>query len=147
MIIDDLENFGKYVKLNKNFEKIAVFLAENDLKKLEKGSYEIDGRDIYVNIDEYETKETSLPEAHRAYADIQIVLEGNEKIGYSDIKNGVTAIEYNKEKDIEFLNAECEFLKAYSGRFFVFFPQDIHQPCITDGLKSQVKKAVFKIKL
>ncbi|MCR5262168.1 MAG: YhcH/YjgK/YiaL family protein [Candidatus Gastranaerophilales bacterium] len=147
MIVDDLKNFDLYLDLNKNFKKVSDFLTKNDLSDMPTGSYELDGRNIYVNIDEYETKQSSFPEAHRNYLDIQIILKGHEKIGYADYKTGKTEIAYNPEKDIEFLSADCEFLKAYKGRFFIFYPQDIHQPCITDGEKSNVKKAVFKIKL
>lgn len=139
----------KYIYLHKKIELVDKFLKNNDLSKISKGSYEIEGRNVYVNIDEYETKEinASIPEAHREYLDIQIVLSGKEKIGYAPYKRGKTEIEYNKEKDIEFLSSDCEYLKAYPNRFFIFFPQDIHHPCITDTEKNQIKKAVFKIKL
>lgn len=147
MIVDDLQNFGQYIKLNKKFEKVWDFLKENNLNDMPAGRHEIDGSNLYLNIDEYETKETSVPEAHRKYADIQIIINGYEKIGYAPFHTGKTETEYNEERDIEFLYADCEYLKATSGRFFIFYPQDIHQPCISDGEKVHVKKAVFKIKL
>lgn len=147
MILDNIENFNKYICLNNNFKKISDYLAEHDLLNMQTGCYEIDGRNLYVNIDEYETKDSSIPEAHRQYIDVQIVLDGHEKIGYANVNCGKSEIDYNAEKDIEFLSADCEYLKAYKGRFFIFYPQDIHQPCITDEEKSKVKKAVFKIKL
>lgn len=147
MIVDDIKNFENYIKLNTKFQKVSDFLKENNLKDMKTGKYEIDGQNIYVNIDEYETKEVSIPEAHRKYADIQIILSGHEKIGYAPFSEGKTEIGYNEEKDIEFLSADCEYLKAEEGRFFIFYPQDIHQPCISDRGKVHVKKAVFKIKL
>ncbi len=149
MIVDDLKNFDKYIPLNKKFEKVAEFLKNNDLKNMKSGSYEIDGRDIYVNIDEYKTKAMtdSSPEAHRNYLDIQIILSGHEKIGYANIETAKTVIEYDSERDIEFLTADCEYVKAFDGRFFVFYPQDLHHPCMTDDVQSEIKKAVFKIKL
>ena len=58
-----------------------------------------------------------------------------------------TEIEYNPEKDIEFIKANCDFIKANPGRFFIFTPDDIHQPCITDCDVSEIKKAVFKLKI
>lgn len=147
MIVDDLKNFETYININKKFKTVSDFMKNNDLKNMKSGSYDIVNRDIYVNIDEYETKTDSIPEAHRNYIDIQIVLKGHEKIGYADFSKGKTEIEYNSEKDIEFLKADCEYLKAYDGRFFIFFPQDIHYPCITDNEVSKIKKAIFKIKL
>lgn len=149
VIIDEIENFNKYTTLHDKFTKVAEFIKENSLTELNTGRHEIDGQDMYVNIDEYVTKDVleSLPEGHRNYIDIQIVLEGHEKIGYTNINNAKSKIEYNSEKDIEFFKADCEYIKAYSGRFFIFYPQDIHHPCITDNEKSQIKKAVFKIKI
>ncbi|MGN0006344.1 MAG: YhcH/YjgK/YiaL family protein [Candidatus Gastranaerophilaceae bacterium] len=147
MIVDDVENFSKYTNLNEKFKVVEKFLKENNLEEMKVGSYEIMGRDVYVNIDEYTTKESSVPEAHRNYIDIQIVLCGHEKIGYSSVVDGKTEIEYDANRDIEFLKADCEFLKADSSRFFIFYPQDLHQPCITDGDSSQIKKAVFKVKI
>ncbi|MBQ2645498.1 YhcH/YjgK/YiaL family protein [bacterium] len=147
IIVDDLKNFDFYINLNKNFKTVKDFLDKNELNNMEIGSYEIIDSDIYVNIDEYQTKESSLAEAHRNYIDIQIVLDGNEKIGYTNIKNGKIEIPYNLEKDIEFFQADCDFIKADNTKFFIFYPQDIHQPCISDENKTKVKKAVFKIKI
>lgn len=147
MIIDNLENFHKYIKLHNGFGKVEKFLDK--IGGLNSGSYEIEGKNIYVNIDEYSTKNLSesKPEAHKKYIDIQIVLSGYEKIGYASINSGKSVIEYNEEKDIEFLDADCEYMKANPGKFFIFFPEDIHHPCISDGEKSNIKKAVFKIKI
>lgn len=149
MIVDDLKNFDKYTNLNKKFEIVSEFLKNNNLKDMKQGSYEIDGRDIYVNIDEYKTKAItdSIPEAHRNYLDIQIVINGHEKIGYANLENATTVTPYDANRDIEFLRAECEYIKAFDGRFFIFFQQDLHHPCITDGEQSEIKKAVFKVKL
>lgn len=147
MIIDNLKNFNNYIKLHKNFEQVEKYLEK--IKEFEPGRHEIDGNNLYVNIDEYVTKNVSesKPEAHRKYIDIQIVLSGNEKIGYANINSGKSIAEYNNEKDIEFLDANCEYIKADSSRFFIFFPEDIHHPCISDGEKSHIIKAVFKIKI
>ena len=149
MIIDELKNFKNYINVNEKFKKVADFLTEHDLSNMTAGSYEIDGRDIYVNIDEYKTKAItdSIPEAHRKYIDIQIVISGHEKIGFADVETGETEIAYDENRDIEFLKANCEYIKARNGRFFIFFPQDLHHPCITDDIQSEIKKAVFKIKI
>lgn len=149
VIVDNIENLNNYECVNKRFKNVIQFIENNDLKNMPAGSYEIDGKDIFVNIDEYETKSVSdsMPESHRNYIDIQIVLCGHEKIGYSNLKNAKTVIEYNDERDIEFYSANSEYFKAEEGRFFIFFPQDVHHPCITDDVKSKIKKAVFKIKI
>ena len=148
MILDDLKNLYKYEGLSEYIKLCSDFLSSHDLESMKAGHYEIGGMNLYVNIDEYTTKEKneSLPEAHRKYADIQTVISGKEFIGYSD-KKCLTETEYNEEKDIEFLKGECEYFSAEKGRFFIFLPEEIHHPCIMNGKKEHVKKAVFKIKI
>lgn len=148
MIVDALKNFDKYLNINPDFKKVSDFIKENNLLDMQTGRHEIDSDKIYVNIDEYSTKTDSIPEAHRNYIDIQIVLKGHEKIGYAPLKDALsTKVEYNPEKDIEFIKANCDFIKANPDKFFIFTPDDIHQPCITDGDVSEIKKAVFKVKI
>ena len=149
MIIDTINKLNYYSKINKNFEAADKFLKENDISGLEVGRYEIDGKNIFLNIDEYYTKDIneSFPEAHRNYIDIQIVINGREKIGYTNIDNGIVKIKYNPDKDIEFFSGECNYITAQTGYCFIFFPDDIHHPCITDLRREKVKKAVFKIKI
>lgn len=150
MILDTLKNLEKYEKIHFGIKKCADFMKTHDMENLEKGRYEIDGNAIYLNIDEYNTKEKneSLPEAHRLYADIQTVLKGKELIGYCSDKSACqTEIEYNKDKDIEFLSGTCEYFKAGKGIFLLFLPNEVHHPCITDEKREFIKKAVFKIKI
>ena len=55
--------------------------------------------------------------------------------------------EYNEEKDIAFYKADIEkYLRADSTRFFLFFPEDLHQPCMNTGQSKKVKKVVIKIR-
>lgn len=149
LILDDLKNLHKYEKLSEYIKICSDFVNSHDLDSMKAEHYEIDGSNLYVNIDEYTTKEKteSLPELHRKYADIQMVIRGKEFIGYSDKTICQTEIEYNEEKDIEFLKGDCEYFCAEKGRFFIFFPEEVHHPCIMNGKKEQVKKAVFKIKV
>ena len=88
--------------------------------------------DVFVSVDEYRTKkkEDVLFESHRRYIDLQYVMEGEEYIGFSryPVKE---VVPYNVERDITFYNANIEqLLKADAGHFFIFFPTDLHQPCI-----------------
>ena len=149
MILDNLTNLQKYENLSEYIKLCSDFLNSHDLESMNAGHYEIDGMNLYVNIDEYTTKDKaeSLPELHRKYADIQTVISGKEFIGYSKAENCKTEIEYNEEKDIEFLKGECEYFKAEKGRFFIFLPEEVHHPCIMNGKKERIKKAVFKLKI
>ena len=149
LILDDLKNLKNYKNISDYIENCINFIKTHNLAGMDKGRYEIAGKNLYVNIDEYTTKEKteSLPELHKNYADIQTVIQGKEYIGYSDGSDCKTEIEYDSEKDIEFLKGECEYFKAENSRFFMFLPNEIHHPCIMNGKKEFVKKAVFKLKI
>ena len=147
MIIDTLENFEKYVSLNPLFEKVALFLKENDLNLLEPGKHFIDGDDVFVNIQVAKGKKTeeAVQETHRVMADIQIPLSGCETYGYipaSMLPDG----EYNEAKDITKFPgvASQSFVTCTPDMFAIFFPQDGHAPCISDH--AELKKAIFKVK-
>ena len=105
--------------------------------------------DVFVSVDEYRTKkkEDVLFESHRRYIDLQYVIEGEEYIGFSHypVKE---VVPYNVERDITFYNANIEqLLKADAGHFFIFFPTDLHQPCIAAEQCKRVKKIVIKIRI
>lgn len=149
MIIDNLDNFDMYCKLNNSFKIVKDFLSSNDLSGMECGRYELDGDKIFLSLQTYDTKleKDCMPEAHRKYLDIQLVVSGQEKIGYVPLSTTSPSIPYDEKNDIEFLNGISEFLLAKPGSFFVFYPQDAHTPSVAISEPQKVKKAVFKIKL
>lgn len=46
MIIDSLQNLKNYESVNPLFSKVIEFLKSHDLKTLEVGKYEIEGKDL-----------------------------------------------------------------------------------------------------
>ena len=149
MIADIIENAQNYYNLGKNFEKGFEFLKTTDLKNLENGRYEIDGDNIFVSIQDYQTKQENEGkfEAHQKYADIQFIIKGEEKIGYTNIKNCTPTTFYDDTNDIIFLDGTGDFIKAKENTFLVFFPQDAHMPCISVNNPEYVKKAVVKVRI
>jgi YhcH/YjgK/YiaL family protein len=126
------------------------FLANADIETLDPGVYPVLGNEVYAMVSEYTTK--SLKEArfegHRKYADIQYLICGNELIGLGDVRNARVSEPYSEEKDVEFFYPmEGKLLQANSTVFFIFFPEDAHQPCIAAGDPGQVKKVVIKVAL
>jgi len=151
MSIDSVE-FKRQYQLNPGrWGKAFNFLRENDLEKLEIGRYEIDGDNLFVNIDEYDTKpaEEIHYEAHQVYADIQYLVSGVEKIAITSLENLDIVTPYNKEKDIVFYskNGGDDYRMADSTRFFIFFPNDAHKPCVEVDSSTHVRKVVVKVKL
>ncbi|NOS83907.1 MAG: YhcH/YjgK/YiaL family protein [Ignavibacteria bacterium] len=130
MILDKIENYAKYFPAPNRFAKAFRFLLESDLKNIAEGKHEIVGEDVYIIISSYETKKSdeSNPEAHRVYADIQYIITGSEKIGYSFFSGQGVFKEYDTEKDYLLYNYVSGSIILDEGMFAVFFPDDIHQP-------------------
>lgn len=149
MIIDKLKNAKSYYSLGEKFKLAFEYLEKTDLLSLKNGKYEISGDDIFVSVQDYITKpfQEGQWEAHKKYADIQFIIKGSEKLGYTDVETLIPQTEYDTEKDIVFLCGEGQFTQASSGDFLIFFPQDAHMPCINAEKANYVKKAVVKIKL
>ncbi len=149
MIADIIENAQDYYKLGENFQKGFEFLKNTDLKKLENGKYEIEGDNVFVSVQDYQTKPESEGkfEAHKKYADIQFIISGEEKIGYTNIRNCTPTTFYDDTNDIVFLEGKGDFITAHENSFLIFMPQDAHMPCISIDDSKYVKKAVVKVKI
>ena len=147
MVIDKLSNAGQYYGLSGRIEKALKYLQNTDLKKLEIGKHEIDGKNIFVVVSEYDAKDIELGkwEAHKKYLDIQYVVSGKEKIGYASIEEMKVIGDYNEEKDVMFLKGEGDLLLVKEGTFALFAPQDVHMPGIKVNNGEHVKKIVVKI--
>lgn len=150
MIFDKLEQIKNYKGISKNFDKAIDSIIEGDYKNSEIGKHEIDKDNIFYMIQQYDTKyiENCSFETHHNYADIQILLSGKEKIGYSNHENLEITTPYIAEKDVEKQKGDYDFLlKMDILNFALFFPNEPHMPCVAHKDLEKVKKAVFKIKL
>jgi biofilm protein TabA len=149
MITDTLENAAIYKRLGKNFEKAFDFLQQADLNSFPLGKHVIDGDRVFMILSEYTTKLLSDArwEAHRVYADIQLLLDGEEKIGYAPLASMKVTEDYDRAKDILFLRGCGDYTTISPGVFTVFFPHDAHQPGVALGNQQVVKKLVVKVRM
>jgi YhcH/YjgK/YiaL family protein len=148
--VDRKEFAIQYFKNPQQWKKAFSFLKNENLLILSPGRYELEGTDLFVNVDEYMTRdeENTRFEAHRKYADIQYLVYGEEKIGITSLRNASETVPYDEEKDIAFFKAgENNYRTANSERFFVFFPDDVHRPCLKAGENSKVRKVVVKVRI
>lgn len=147
MIIDTIENLGKYVTLNPLFADVVEFLKNNDLQTIEEGKHFIKDKDLFVNIQvaKGKTQEAAVLETHIEMIDIQIPITSAETFGYTPLSN-LPDFEYNAEKDItKYGDTKAQtYVTVKPGQFAIFFPQDGHAPCIID--QPEIKKAIFKVK-
>ena len=147
MIIDKIENLKKYASVNPLFAKVVDFLQHNDLNALEPGKHEIEGKDLFVNIQmaKGKTPDEAVIETHNKMIDIQIPLSGEETFGYTQ-RDLLPDAPYNEEKDITKIPdmAADSYVTCQPGMMVIFFPEDGHAPCIA-GVP-ELKKAIFKVK-
>ena len=147
MIIDTLDNLEKYAALNPLFPKVVEFLKANDLSKMADGKYEIEGKDLFVNITttKGKTPDEAFIETHNKMIDIQIPITAAETYGYTQ-RELLPDVEYNAENDITKIPdlAADSYVTCQPGMMAIFFPQDGHAPCIA-GVP-EFKKAIFKVK-
>ncbi|NNJ54898.1 MAG: YhcH/YjgK/YiaL family protein [Bacteroidia bacterium] len=148
MIIDKIENAYLYSGLSKRLTQGFNYLKNTDLLNSPLGTFEIDGKDVFAIVQEYKTKpqEECIIEAHYKYIDIQFIIQGQESIGVTHLTNQ-TPYEVNKENDYAFYKTKTALVPLSAGMFAVFYPSDIHQPCIAVGSPEKVKKVVVKVRL
>ena len=135
MVIDTLDNLGKYVGLNPLFADVVDFLKKNDLNALEEGKHLIKDKDLFVNITTAKgrTKEDAVLETHVEMIDIQIPIDTDETFGYTPLCD-LPDYEYNAEKDItKYGDTVAQtYVTCRPGQMVIFFPQDGHAPCISE---------------
>jgi len=158
MIIDQLSNVssdfytglltqhGGAFALGDRLMAALRFLQTTDLLSAEPGTVEIDGKNVYAMIQQYNTKPKAqgVWEAHRKYIDVQYVVTGAELMGYVNL-NALAAGPYDTDKDYLLLKGEGNFLHMPAGTFIILTPQDAHIPGVAVDAPEPVRKVVVKV--
>lgn len=147
MIYDTIDNLKQYVCMHKHFADVLRFLESAPISGRSDGKYEINDQGAYVIIDTYDTKDVSdcFIECHRKYIDVQVVIEGIERVGVCQ-RAACKAFPYDEEMDFQKLKGDADLLMLGAGGFMIFYPDDAHMPKVRYGTSSgPVKKAVFKV--
>ena len=150
MIADILKNRHLYENISPRIKTSLEYIATTDFSKIDAGKYELDGENIFVLVQEYDSvsREQGKWECHHKYIDIQYIAEGVEQMGVNNIEKMQVVVEYNPEKDIAFLSGDGDYVTFSKGSYGIFFPEDAHQPRIAPGdVPEKVKKVVVKIKI
>ena len=145
MIIDRLDKIGLYAVLNSSFAKAAQWLRETSLEELPFGRAEIAGESVFATLAENRLSAgTPAFEAHRRYADIQLILGGKERFLL-----GTKARILPPEPGSDFYPCEAqeslEFVLG-QGQFVVFLPGEAHSPGnAAEGGPETCRKLVVKV--
>jgi YhcH/YjgK/YiaL family protein len=148
MILSPLADAGRYAALHPLFAKAFEYLRTTDLNALPEGRHAILGEDLFILAQQRPGRpqaEAKL-ECHRRYIDIQLVLEGDEEMGWRPVAECTQPqADYDEARDIRFFDdAPASWVRTPAGAFCIFFPEDAHAPLVSAGM---MRKVVVKVRL
>lgn len=149
MIFDTLNHLSDYLPLMPDLSEVIKILQQPDLANKPAGLYETDNPVVRFNIDEYQTVlEPKQFEFHQQYADVQIVLQGQE-IHHTALRDDIAAVkDFDEQRDIAFFDSlpVGEYLLE-EGRFCIYFPCEPHRSQLATDEPAFVRKVVFKVRV
>ncbi len=133
-----------YTKLRKCIEEAVAIAQENP-----EGKYPLSDERIFVMVSSTATEATEdrAAEIHKKYIDIQILLQGEERFGYSNQLDASFKAIDNLDNDVLFIDHvdHENFVDLSVGDFVVFYPEQIHRPQCAVNSPMPIKKAVIKV--
>ena len=112
------------------------------------GRNDVDGDNVYINRFDYDTLplDKAAWEGHAQYADIHVLLSGEEKIGVTDVSR-LTATTRDEATDFIGYEGPVEtWFTMHPGDVLVVFPEDVHMVKVQLNGEVHVQKAVFKVR-
>lgn len=152
MILDRFENAKLYNGIHPGIDLLLDEVQKINVQNFPSDKIYLDGNNVYMNPAQYETKEFDPAkfEAHKLYADVMCMIEGEETI-YVKRAAGLRSyiMEYNPEKDVYFADFGDDSTAVHlkPGEFCILFPQDAHAPGCMTSKKENVLKIIGKVKL
>ncbi len=150
MIFTSIHSIDDHKAYPEVIQKMIQYLKENDITKMEPGVYELQGKDLYIQVFDAKTApvEETRPESHNDYLDVQFLATGEEKLGFTPNTGKYEVDEHIVERDLIFYKSvENEgFIHATPGCISVFFPCDVHRPAVAVNEPMTVRKAVIKVR-
>lgn len=148
MIYTTRDRLARYKGISAPLDTAIDYLSSADLSQLTMGRNEVDGDHVFINRFDYTTMppEEAAWEGHKAYADIHVVLEGEERIGVSDASYLIPGA-YDEASDfLPFQGPVDAWVTMRPGDILIVFPEDVHMVKVQLSGPVSVKKAVFKVK-
>ena len=158
MIITNVNNEIQNKSLAKDIRFCIEFAKKNENKilSLVNGSYDVGYNNIKMNLGKYFTKSENEKfwESHKKYLDVQIMINGTEKVAINDIRD-MEVKSFDEERDLTILEGDKAFdIIMKTGDVLVFFPNDVHKPELnvsenddSGNIRKIVTRVVFKIEI
>ena len=142
MLTGNIHHLDLVPYLPKQLRQAIEYLKNNINDNTPPGTYEIDGKNIFVMVSERQSRcqSEAEPEYH---------LNGPEGMAFSNLPpHTEVTINDLAEKDIAFVKtpADEKLFEMQSGDFIIFYPGEVHKPlCAINNKITPVRKAVIKV--
>jgi YhcH/YjgK/YiaL family protein len=150
MILDDLNNYEKYVSLHPAFPDAFIFLKNLNFNLFTSGKRQIDGERLFVigSISAGKGKDNVKLEVHRKFIDIQCTVNAVDYIGWKPLSKCTQLdSEYDSKTDLQFFSDEPDsWFSLVPGTFVIFYPDDAHAPLAVD-VEDRLHKIVVKVQV
>ena len=152
MLVSNLVHVTGNDYLNERFRKAFAFLSQGGIESLPLGRNEIDGDDVFANVQEYDTVPAAEKqfEAHRAYYDVQFVVSGEEVVEYAQLDATTPATDFDEGNDFGLYEVVAPATRVVlrAGELAVLAPEDAHKPgCQLGDAPVHVRKIVVKVRV
>lgn len=151
MVLDTIDNLKRYSFLP-YIEEIWKFIEINNILELPASDIPILKDELYVKVLKYTPMEASKGffETHNQYADLQLVIKGQESMFYVNPKRIIPTDKFKLKGDFKFYDAfNCiSELLVSEDEFTIFLPGEPHKPgCLTGNDDREIMKLVFKVRM
>ena len=149
MIYTKRKNLHRYLGISQAMDTAIRHVLSADLTQLTKGRNEIDGNQTFVNRFDYQTmpQEQAIWEGHIQYADIHVLLSGQEMIGVTNIDALKETIRKPEEDFVGFEGQVQSWFPMTTEDILIVYPEDIHKVKVIQDESCLVEKACFKFKV
>lgn len=149
MIFTSVANAAENDLSGGRYAKALAFLLRPDLAELAPGRHEIDGDEVFANVQELTTVPAADKnyEAHRRYADVHYVVSGTELIGVAPVGECSPVCDFNEDDDFGLYEAPAReaWVTLRAGELVVTPPCDAHKPGCCPDAPAPLKKICVKV--
>ena len=150
MVVTDIKKPEKILGLHPLFALAAEEMGRLLDEDAPEGRYDIKGDELFINIMSYETNayENCVYENHKNYIDIQMMMEGEEDIGFAAEEKLSLKTPYTPDITVFDMAEPEETARISRGIACIIFPPEPHAPGMAvNGRPQKVKKMVAKVRL
>lgn len=149
MIYTKKKYLHRYLGRHDGLDTAIRHILQADLSLLVPGRNEIDGDQVFVNRFGYETmaQEQAQWEGHIQYADLHVLLSGQEKIGVSCADDLEKTQTLAQEDFVGYQGPVETWFSMTPEDVLIVFPEDVHMVKVANGASTRVEKACYKVKV